>query len=83
VKEREREVFLTIKKWLKVGDYNALSGHTAYTHFPFGHLARLFGHKGAETERMNQSSSRSFETARPVGRASALGRRFREPKPIS
>ena len=27
-----------------------------------------------------QSPSRSLETARPVGRASALGRRFRDPK---
>jgi hypothetical protein len=25
-----REVLLTIKKWLKVGKHNALSGNTAY-----------------------------------------------------
>jgi hypothetical protein len=37
-------------------------------------VARLCGHKGAQTSTCpSQSPSRCFETARPVGRASALG----------
>jgi hypothetical protein len=48
-------------------------------------VARLCVHKGAQTSICpSQSPSRSFEMARPVGRASALGlRRFRDPNPIS
>ena len=52
-------------------------------HSPFGHVARVGRHKGAQTSiGPSQSPSRSMETARPVGRASALGRGFRQPKPI-
>jgi hypothetical protein len=40
-------------------------------------------HKGVQTAMgPSQSSSRSLETAHPVGCASALGRRFRDPKQI-
>jgi hypothetical protein len=40
-------------------------------------------HKGVQTAMgPSQASSRSLETAHPVGCASALGRRFRDPKQI-
>ena len=78
--------------------HNALSGHTASGRTgssingeystPTLRLVKwgaLAGgrHKGAQIAiGLSQSSSRSLETARPVGRVSALGRRFRGPKPI-
>jgi hypothetical protein len=47
-----------------------------YPHSPFCHVARLGGHKRAQTSiGPSQSPSRS-ETARPVGRASAWGEGF-------
>jgi hypothetical protein len=41
-------------------------------------VARLGRHRGLQT-----SGGHSLGTARPVGRACALGRRFWDPKPIS
>jgi hypothetical protein len=78
-REREREVSLTIKKLRKVGKHNALSSNNApgctgssicrrvlYPHSPFGQLARLCGHKGAQTSiGPSQSSSRSWRRRAP------------------
>ena len=60
-REREREVLLTITKWLKVGTHNA----------PW----RVGKHKGAQTAiGPSQSPSHSLETARPVGKKFSLVR---------
>jgi hypothetical protein len=49
---------------------------------PFGQWHDLACTRGLRSVFPSQSPSRSLEVARPVGHASALGRRFRDPKPI-